>query len=135
MLYGNFFTEQDVESAAKQAVLGQTVVQNLFGDNTDPTRQVVIIKNVPFTVVGVLTPKGQSPSGQDQDDIILLPISTAKQKVLGANKANAKAVSTLMVQASGPSAMDQAQQEMEALLRERHRILGGQEDDFTIRNL
>jgi putative ABC transport system permease protein len=134
MLSGLFFTDQDVDAAAKVAVLGETVVQNLFG-NSDPTGQVAIIKNVPFTVVGVLTPKGQSPSGQDQDDIILLPISTAKQKVLGTNKANAKAVSTLMVQASGPAAMDQAQQEMEALLRERHRILDGQEDDFTVRNL
>ncbi len=134
MLSGAFFTSQDVDAAAKVAVLGETVVQNLFGDS-DPTGQVAIIKNVPFTVVGVLTPKGQSPSGQDQDDIILLPISTAKQKVLGANQANAKAVGTLMVQASGPAAMDQAQQEMEALLRERHRILEGQDDDFTVRNL
>jgi putative ABC transport system permease protein len=134
MLSGQFFTNQDVDAAAKVAVLGETVVHNLFGNN-DPTGQVAIVKNVPFTVVGVLTPKGQSPSGQDQDDIILLPISTAKQKVLGANKANAKAVSTLMVQASGPAAMDQAQQEMEALLSERHRILEGQDDDFTIRNL
>ena len=134
MLSGLFFTDQDVDAAAKVAVLGETVVKNLFG-NSDPTGQVAIIKNVPFTVVGVLTPKGQSPSGQDQDDIILLPISTAKQKVLGTNKANAKAVSTLMVQASAPAAMDQAQQEMEALLRERHRILDGEEDDFTIRNL
>jgi putative ABC transport system permease protein len=134
MLSGLFFTNQDVDSAAKVAVLGETVVQNLFG-NSNPTGQVAIIKNVPFTVVGVLTPKGQSPSGQDQDDIILLPISTAKQKVLGTNKANARTVSTLMVQASGPATMDQAQQEMRALLRERHRILDGQEDDFTIRNL
>jgi putative ABC transport system permease protein len=134
MLSGLFFTDQDVDAAAKVAVLGETVVKNLFG-NSDPTGQVAIIKNVPFTVVGVLTPKGQSPSGQDQDDIILLPISTAKQKVLGTNKANAKAVSTLMVQASSSAAMDQAQQEMEALLRERHRILDGQEDDFTVRNL
>jgi len=134
MVSGAFFTSQDVDAAAKVAVLGETVVQNLFGDS-DPTGQVAIIKNVPFTGVGVLTPKGQSPSGQDQDDIILLPISTAKQKVLGANQANAKAVGTLMVQASGPAAMDQAQQEMEALLRERHRILEGQDDDFTVRNL
>jgi hypothetical protein len=96
---------------------------------------VIIIKNVPFTVAGVLTPKGQSPTGQDQDDVILLPISTATQKVLGANKANAKAVGSLMVQAMNPQAMDQAIQEMEALLRERHRILPGLEDDFTIRNL
>jgi putative ABC transport system permease protein len=135
MLYGNFFTDQDVEAAAKTAVLGETVVQNLFGASTDPTGQVVIIKNVPFTVAGVLTPKGQSPTGQDQDDVILLPISTAKQKVIGANKANAKAVSSLMVQAIGPQAMDQAQNEMDGLLRERHHIQNGQDDDFQIRNL
>ena len=83
----------------------------------------------------MLTPKGQSPTGQDQDDVILLPISTATQKVLGANKANAKAVGSVMVQAMSPQAMDQAIQEIEALLRERHRILPGLEDDFTIRNL
>jgi putative ABC transport system permease protein len=135
MMYGQFFTDQDVDAAAKTAVLGQTVVQNLFGDGVDPTGQVVIIKNVPFTVAGVLTPKGQSPTGQDQDDIILLPISTARQKVIGTNKANAKAVSALMVQAVGPQQMDQAQQEMDGLLRERHRIQPGQDDDFSIRNL
>jgi putative ABC transport system permease protein len=134
MLSGQFFTTQDVDAAAKVAVLGETVAQNLFGDS-DPTGQVAIIKNVPFTVVGVLTPKGQSPTGQDQDDVILLPISTAMQKVLGANRANAQAVGSLTVQAVSPQAMDQAIQEMEALLRERHRILPGLEDDFTIRNL
>ena len=134
MLSGQFFTTQDVDAAAKTAVLGETVAQNLFGD-ADPTGQTVIIKNVPFTVSGVLTPKGQSPTGQDQDDVILLPISTATQKVLGANKANAKAVGSLMVQAMTPQSMDEAIQEMEALLRERHGTLPGQEDDFTIRNL
>jgi putative ABC transport system permease protein len=96
---------------------------------------VVFIKNVPFTVAGVLTPKGQSPTGQDQDDVILLPISTATQKVLGTNKANAKAVGAVMVQAASPQVIDQAIQEIEALLRERHRILDGLEDDFSIRNL
>jgi putative ABC transport system permease protein len=135
MMYGQFFTTQDVDAAAKTAVLGETVVQNLFGAGIDPTGQVVIIKNVPFTVAGVLTPKGQSPTGQDQDDIILLPLSTAKQKVIGANRANAKSVSSLMVQAVGPQQMDQAQIEMEALLRERHRTQPGQDDDFSIRNL
>jgi putative ABC transport system permease protein len=134
MLSGQFFTTQDVDAAAKVAVLGETVAENLFGDS-DPTGQVVIIKNVPFTVAGVLTPKGQSPTGQDQDDVILLPISTAMQKVLGANRANAQAVGSLTVQAISPQAMDQAIAEMEALLRERHRILPGLEDDFTIRNL
>ncbi len=134
MLYGQFFTDQDVDAAAKVAVLGETVAQTLFGD-ADPTGQAVIIKNVPFIVAGVLTPKGQSPTGQDQDDVILLPISTAMQKVLGANKANAKAVGSLMVQAIGPQAMDQALQEVTDLLRERHKILPGMEDDFTARNL
>jgi putative ABC transport system permease protein len=134
MMYGQFFTAEDVDGAAKVAVLGETVSQTLFGDS-DPTGQVVIIKNVPFTVAGVLTPKGQSPTGQDQDDVILLPISTAMQKVIGANKANAKAVSSLMVQAIGPQAMDQALQEVTELLRERHRILPGLDDDFTVRNL
>jgi len=134
MMYGQFFTDQDVDAAAKVAVLGETVAQTLFGDS-DPTGQVVIIKNVPFTVAGVLTPKGQSPTGQDQDDIILLPISTAMQKVIGANRANAKAVGSLMVQAIGPKAMDQALQEVTALLRERHKIQPGMDDDFTARNL
>jgi putative ABC transport system permease protein len=134
MRSGQFFTSQDVDAAAKTAVLGQTVVNNLFGDD-DPTGQVVIIKNVPFTVAGVLTPKGQSPTGQDQDDVILLPISTAMQKVLGVNKANAGAVGSVMVQAIGPQSVDQATQEITALLRERHRILPGLDDDFSIRNL
>jgi putative ABC transport system permease protein len=134
MMSGQFFTAQDVDAAAKTAVLGETVAQNLFGDG-NPTGQVVIIKNVPFTVSGVLTPKGQSPTGQDQDDVILLPISTATQKVLGTNKANARAVGAVMVQAVNPQAMDEAIQEVEALLRERHRILPGLEDDFSIRNL
>jgi putative ABC transport system permease protein len=134
MMSGDFFTTQDVDSAAKTAVLGETVVKNLFGD-ADPTGQTVIIKNVPFTVVGVLAPKGQSPTGQDQDDIILLPISTATQKVIGANKANAKAVGQVMVQAISPQAMDQAMREVQGLLRERHKIEPGADDDFTIRNL
>ena len=134
MMSGQFFTAQDVDAAAKSAVLGETVAQNLFGDS-DPTGQVVIVKNVPFTVAGVLTPKGQSPTGQDQDDVVLLPISTATQKVLGVNKANAKAVGAIMVQATSTQAIDQAVQDVGALLRERHRILPGLDDDFTIRNL
>jgi len=134
MMSGQFFSEQDVDAAAKSAVLGETVARNLFGES-DPTGQVVIIKNVPFTVSGVLTPKGQSPTGQDQDDVILLPISTATQKVLGVNKANARAVGAIMVQAISAGQMDQAVQDVGALLRERHRILPGLDDDFTIRNL
>ena len=131
---GHAFTDQDVDSAAKVALIGQTVAQNLFGD-LDPVSQSIRIKGAPFTVVGLLDPKGQSPSGQDQDDVILIPISTAKQKVLGSNAANVNSVGALLVQASGPQQMDEAQREMEALLRQRHHIQPGQDDDFTVRNL
>jgi putative ABC transport system permease protein len=131
---GRAFTDQDVDSAAKVALLGPTVVQNLFG-NADAVNQVIRIKNVPFTVIGVLAPKGQSPMGQDQDDVILTPISTAKRDVVGVNRANARSVSVLMVQAAAPNLMDEAQREMTALLRQRHRIPQGQDDDFTVRNL
>jgi putative ABC transport system permease protein len=79
---GASFSQQDVDSANKVAVLGKTVVSNLFGE-MDPVGQSIRIKNVPFLVVGVLDRKGQSPTGQDQDDVILLPISTAKRKVIG----------------------------------------------------
>ena len=131
---GNPFTSDDVASGAKVALLGQTVAQNLFG-TADPTGQSIRIKNVPFLVDGVLSAKGQSPTGQDQDDIILIPISTAKRQVVGANQANAGAVGSIMVQAVNAGAMDEAQREMEELLRQRHRIQRGQDDDFTVRNL
>ncbi len=131
---GRPFTNQDVDSAAKVAVLGQTVVQNLF-DGGDPVDQVIRIKNVPFTVVGVLAPKGQSPGGQDQDDVILVPISTAKRTLTGFSHANARSVGTIMVQAFAPGAMGEALRQIEVLLRQRHRLQPDQEDDFTVRNL
>jgi putative ABC transport system permease protein len=131
---GRAFTGQDVDAAAKVALIGETVARNLFG-GADPVNQNIRIKNVPFTVIGLLEAKGQSPSGQDQDDIVILPISTAKQKVLGSHAANARSVGALMVQAASAAAMNEAQREVEALLRQRHRIQPGQEDDFTIRNL
>jgi len=134
MQTGSAFTMQDVDGATKVALLGKTVADNLFG-GADATGQVIRIKNVPFTVAGVLSAKGQSPTGQDQDDIILLPISTAKKKVIGANQANANAVGTIMVQARGPQAMQEAELEVRELLRQRHRLQPQQEDDFAVRNL
>jgi putative ABC transport system permease protein len=131
---GNPFTMDDVNAGAKVALLGQTVARNLFG-NDDPVGQSIRIKNVPFTVDGVLSAKGQSPQGQDQDDTILVPISTAKRNVLGASQANARSVAAIMVQSVSSGAMDEAQREMEALLRQRHRQQPGTEDDFTVRNL
>jgi putative ABC transport system permease protein len=90
---------------------------------------------VPFTVLGVLSPKDQSPAGQDQDDVILIPLSSAKKKVLGVSQASAGAVGTIMVQAVDSSAINAAQDQMRALLRQRHHLQPSQDDDFTMRNL
>ena len=131
---GNPFSADDGSSSTKVALLGGTVSQNLFG-SADPTGQTIRIKNVPFTVDGVLSAKGQSPTGQDQDDVILIPISTAKRQVVGASQANAGSIGAIMVQAVDAHSMDEAQSEIEALVRQRHRIQPGQDDDFTVRNL
>jgi putative ABC transport system permease protein len=131
---GNPFTADDVNSGAKVALLGRTVAQNLFGD-ANSVGQTIRIKNVPFAVDGVLSAKGQSMAGQDQDDLVLIPISTAKRQILGTSQANARSVGTLMVQAVNSGSMDEAQNEMQSLLRQRHRIQPGQDDDFTVRNL
>ncbi|MGH7370100.1 MAG: ABC transporter permease [Candidatus Methylomirabilaceae bacterium] len=134
LVSGRPFTSQDVDAATKVALVGQTVVDNLFGD-ADPVGQIIRIKNVPFTVLGVLARKGQSPWGQDQDDIILIPISTAKKKVLGVSQANARTVGSIMVQARGPTMMKDAEEQIVTLLRQRHRLQPGQDDDFNVRNL
>jgi putative ABC transport system permease protein len=131
---GVAFTSKDVESANRVALLGKTVADNLFGGG-DPVSQIIRIHNVPVTVIGVLAPKGQSPTGQDQDDVILIPLSTAKKRVLGVSQANAGAVGTIMVQSTGPSTITAAQEQVRALLRQRHHLQFAQEDDFTIRNL
>lgn len=131
---GQPFTQQDVDGSSKVALIGKTVSDNLFG-GMDPVGQVIRIKKVPFTIVGTLAPKGQSPTGQDQDDLIIVPISTAKKKVLGANLANAGSVGSIMVQARGPETIDKAQEDIKALLRQRHRLQSYQEDDFNVRNL
>jgi putative ABC transport system permease protein len=131
---GRPLSTQDVDSSAEVALLGPTVVKNLFGD-AEPVGQVIRIKNAPFTVAGVLSAKGQSPSGQDQDDVILTPITTAKKRVLGASQANAHSVGAILVQASSPQVMREAEQEMDELLRQRHRLQPGADNDFTIQDL
>ncbi len=128
------FTQQDVDSANKVALLGPTVAANLFGD-IDPVGRSIRIKNVPFTVVGVLERKGQSPTGQDQDDLILLPVSTAKRKVIGIKSANADAVDAIMMQAKSGERIDVAEEEAKALLRQRHHLASAEEDDFSVRNM
>ena len=130
---GRFFTKQEDDSAATVAVLGQTVVDNLFGPGQNPVDQVIRIKNVPFRVVGVLAPKGQSTQGTDQDDTVLVPFSTAERKVLGTTMLGT--VGSIMVSAASPELIPEAERQIKALLRERHRLKRGQDDDFMIRNL
>jgi putative ABC transport system permease protein len=131
---GRMFATEDVDAAAKVAVLGDTVARNLFGD-TDPVGQPIRIKRVPFTVVGVLVAKGQSAWGQDQDDTILIPISTAKRKVLGVNRSNPRAVGAISVRVRDAALMAEAQQQIRDVLRQRHRLQPAQEDDFNTRVL
>ena len=130
---GRFLNKQDEESAATSAVLGQTVVQNLFGPGQNPIDQEIRISNVPFRVVGVLASKGQSTQGQDQDDGVFIPFSTAERKVLGTQMLGT--VGAIMVSAISPEAIPEAQRQITSLLRERHQIRRGQDDDFSIRNL
>jgi putative ABC transport system permease protein len=131
---GASFSQQDVDSANKVALLGKTVATNLFGDS-EPVGKSIRIKKVPFTVVGVLDRKGQSPTGQDQDDVILLPISSAKRKVIGIKSANADAVDAIVMKAKSGNQIQVAQDEVRALLRQRHHLAQSEDDDFSIRNM
>jgi putative ABC transport system permease protein len=131
---GRFLGAEDVEGATKVALLGQTTAQNLFGDS-DPLGQIVRIKKVPFTVIGVLDRKGQNSWGQDQDDVVIIPLSTAKKKVLGVSQANARSVGAISVKIRAGEDMADAEEQMRGLLRQRHRLQPYQDDDFTIRNL
>jgi putative ABC transport system permease protein len=126
--------QEDTDGATKIALLGQTTALNLFGDS-DPLGQIIRIKKVPFTVVGLLSRKGQSSWGQDQDDVILIPLSTAKKKVLGVTQANARSVGSISIKIRAGEDMVEAEAQIRDLLRQRHRLQPSQEDDFWLRNL
>lgn len=129
---GRAITEQDVQSAAKVCLLGTTVVDNLFGDQL-PVGKVIRLKNMPFMVVGVLASKGQSAMGQDQDDIIIVPVTTAQKKLFGTSFPGM--VSQIMVKANGAEGTKLAQPEIENLLKRRHHINSEKDPDFTVRDL
>jgi putative ABC transport system permease protein len=131
---GRPILREDTDGATKIALLGQTAALNLFGDS-DPVGEIIRIKKVPFTVVGVLARKGQTTWGQDQDDIILIPLSTAKKKVLGASQANSRSVNSISIKVLPGEDMSEAEAQVRTLLRDRHRLQPYQEDDFWIRNL
>jgi putative ABC transport system permease protein len=134
VLAGRPIGPEDVDGATKVALLGQTTALNLFGD-ADPLGQIIRIKKVPFTVIGLLDRKGQNSWGQDQDDVILIPLSTAKKKVLGKSNSNPRSVQAISVKVRSGEDMSEAEAQLRELLRQRHRLQPYQDDDFTVRNL
>jgi putative ABC transport system permease protein len=135
VLGGRPIGPEDVDGATKVALIGQTTALNLFGDDVDPLGQIIRIKKVPFTVIGVLDRKGQNSWGQDQDDVVLIPISTAKKKVLGKSNSNPRAVGAISVKIRAGEDMSEAESQLRELLRQRHRLQPYQDDDFNVRNL
>jgi len=125
---GATFTDQDTRGANKVCIIGKTVAQQLYGDE-DPLGQIVRIQGVPFIVVGLLTPKGLSVMGTDQDDVIIMPYTSAMKRVIGTT-----ALRAINVQAASASQLTSVQKQITDLLRQRHRIVQGKDDDFTVRN-
>jgi putative ABC transport system permease protein len=128
--YGSFFTSQDVNSSAKVAVLGSTVATNLYGEETDPTGQIIRIKNQPFKIVGVMASKGSSTGGDDQDDSIVIPYTTAQKKLMGITH-----VQNITVSAAQAGEVADVAETVSTLLRTRHKIMPGDSDDFMVRTL
>ncbi|MEO6835658.1 MAG: ABC transporter permease [Candidatus Tumulicola sp.] len=127
---GRFFDDGDLAATAKVAVLGATVVQELFPSGESPVGATVIVKGAPFTVIGTLTPLGQSAMGQDQDDAVLIPYTSAMERLTGLTTVN-----SLMVSAVDSSGIDAVTQGVTQLLEQRHRIVASAPDDFQVRNL
>ncbi|MBM4138869.1 MAG: FtsX-like permease family protein [Nitrospira sp.] len=128
---GGPFTQQDMDSAASVALVGQTIVDNLFNAGEEPVGSIIRIKNVPFRVIGVLSPKGQSSQGTDQDDIIFIPFTTAERKVLGTQFLGS--VGAVFASTERPEDLHSAVEQIQEVLRQRHRLQPGHEDDFVIR--
>ncbi|HKE17619.1 MAG TPA: ABC transporter permease [Kofleriaceae bacterium] len=130
---GVLFSDQEVATSAKVAVLGKTVVDNLFGPYADPIGQIVRVNNVPFEVIGVAGSKGQSAFGQDNDDVVFVPQTTYRSKLQGELRQYISG--SVNVQAATKETTDLAQTQIEELLRRRHRLAEGSDDDFQVRNL
>ncbi|MBE6450901.1 MAG: FtsX-like permease family protein [Alphaproteobacteria bacterium] len=132
LAYGRYFSETDIKNAGKVAILGTTVVKELFGD-LDPLGRTIRVKGIPFTVIGVTESRGQSGPGMDQDDTIYIPLSTAQKKVTGIEFPDM--VKMIMLQAVDAKSTYTSQEEIRALLRQRHNLGANKDDDFVIRNL
>jgi putative ABC transport system permease protein len=131
---GRAWTPEEEVSAAKVALIGETAAASLFAD-ADPIGAQIRIRNVPFEVVGLLARKGQASTGQDQDDIVMVPFWTARRSIVGASRANARAVGTILLKVHEGEDMAAAEEEVRALLRQRHRLAATDADDFSLRNL
>ena len=129
---GSPFTDSDLRASTRVALIGKTAAQNLFGAE-NPTGKTLRIGQAPFLILGVLAPKGQSLDGRDQDDVLIVPLTTAQRKLFGTPFQGS--VRAIMVKAAAPEVMPAVENSMNALLRQRHRIRSGQDDDFNVRNL
>ena len=134
IMQGRGFSDHEIGGTSKVALLGETVARSLFGDD-DPIGETVRIRNVPVTIIGVLARKGQTTSGQDQDDTVLLPFYSARQFIFGINRANHRAVGSILVKVRDGEDMAAVESDMRELLRQRHRLRASDGDDFFIRNL
>jgi ABC-type antimicrobial peptide transport system permease subunit len=131
---GRLFEPGDIQGSAKVAIVGQTVAKQLFGD-ADPLDQVVRVRNVPVTIIGLLSAKGQNSFGQDQDDIVIVPISTLRNRVQGGNAGKLKRVGVINVKVHEGQSMKAAEDGIRELLRQRQKLQPGADDTFTVRNL
>jgi putative ABC transport system permease protein len=131
---GRGFDPDEIRRGEIVALLGRTVAKNLFGE-ADPTDQTIRVRNVPFKVVGVMGPKGQSAFGQDQDDVIFVPLDAGRRRVIGRNYAKDRSVGSIFIKFDREEDIAPGIEQVTSLLRQRHRVGGEQEDDFAIRNL
>ena len=131
---GRWFSNDEVRSAAKVALIGETVSESLFG-NDNPVGQIIRIKRVPFTVIGTLVGKGETPMGNDMDDVVFIPLTTAKKRTLGGRRVSGRLVGVVFVKSNSAEVVDDTIRDMTKLLRLRHKIRPGQPNDFFVRNL
>jgi putative ABC transport system permease protein len=131
---GKGFGQSEMQGSAKVAVIGETVAKALFGD-ADPVGQAIRVNKVPLIVIGVLERKGQTFGGRDQDDVLLMPITTARNRIMGAAQSKRRTVNNISVKVREDANMAEAEADIRALLRQRHRLQPGQADDFFLRNL
>lgn len=138
IIAGRGFEPNELSGAGKVAVIGQTTVRQLFGEYMPPESvvdQTIRVRKVPITIVGVLDRKGQSALGTDQDDVLFVPLATARSRLFGSPHGRLRRVSVINVKVVEGADMKVAEERIKELLRQRHRLQPGQEDDFTIRNL